>query len=162
MSVRPRWLAAVILAFGFLAAAVTGASAEVRSLKLYHLHTHEKAEIVYKRNGRYDPEGLRKINIILRDWRRNEPTKMDPRLLDLVWEAYHEAGATDYIQVVQADGTRLRPLSETVARCSTLVMRGAGCCANAQAAKTDSMQAKTFADIAVESEFISIQPAVKS
>ncbi|WP_245520734.1 MULTISPECIES: DUF882 domain-containing protein [unclassified Mesorhizobium] len=90
----------MIVAFGFVAAAATGAQAEVRSLKLYHLHTHEKAEIVYKRNGRYVPEGLRKINIILRDWRRNEPTKMDPRLLDLVWEAYRESGATDYIQVV--------------------------------------------------------------
>ncbi|QKD02058.1 DUF882 domain-containing protein [Mesorhizobium loti] len=100
MSVWPRWLVALIVAFGFVAAAATGAQAEVRSLKLYHLHTHEKAEIVYKRNGRYDPEGLRKINIILRDWRRNEPTKMDPRLLDLVWEAYRESGATDYIQVV--------------------------------------------------------------
>ncbi len=100
MSVWPRWLAALMVAFGFVAAAATGAQAEVRSLKLYHLHTHEKAEIVYKRNGRYDPEGLRKINIILRDWRRNEPTKMDPRLLDLVWEAYRESGATDYIQVV--------------------------------------------------------------
>ncbi|UCI09172.1 DUF882 domain-containing protein [Mesorhizobium sp. B1-1-8] len=100
MSVWPRWLAAVILAVGLLSGAVSGAKAEVRTLKLYHLHTHEKAEIVYKRNGRYDPEGLRKINIILRDWRRNEPTKMDPRLLDLVWEAYRESGATDYIQVV--------------------------------------------------------------
>lgn len=100
MSVWPKWLAVLIVAFGFVAAAATGARAETRSLKLYHLHTHEKAEIVYKRNGRYVPEGLRKINIILRDWRRNEPTKMDPRLLDLVWEAYREAGATDYIQVV--------------------------------------------------------------
>ncbi|MFC3325310.1 DUF882 domain-containing protein [Mesorhizobium cantuariense] len=100
MSVWPKWLAALIVAFGFVAAAASGASAETRSLKLYHLHTHEKAEIVYKRNGRYIPEGLRKINIILRDWRRNEPTKMDPRLLDLVWEAYREAGATDYIQVI--------------------------------------------------------------
>ncbi|MDG4901704.1 MULTISPECIES: DUF882 domain-containing protein [unclassified Mesorhizobium] len=100
MSVWPRWLTFVILAVGFLSAAASGAKAEVRSLKLYHLHTHEKAEIVYKRNGRYVPEGLRKINIILRDWRRNEPTKMDPRLLDLVWEAYRQSGATDYIQVV--------------------------------------------------------------
>jgi uncharacterized protein YcbK (DUF882 family) len=90
----------LIVAFGLVAAAATGASADTRSLKLYHLHTHEKAEIVYKRNGRYDADGLRKINIILRDWRRNEPTKMDPRLLDLVWEAYRESGATDYIQVV--------------------------------------------------------------
>jgi len=120
MSVWPRWLAAVIFALGFLAAAATGASAEMRSLKLYHLHTHEKAEIVFKRNGRYDPEGLRKINIILRDWRRNEPTKMDPRLLDLVWEAYRQSGATDYIQVVcgyrsPATNSMLRSRSRGVA-----------------------------------------------
>lgn len=120
MSVWPRWLAAVILAVCFLSAAATGASAETRSLKLYHLHTHEKAEIVYKRNGRYVPEGLRKINIILRDWRRNEPTKMDPRLLDLVWEAYRESGATDYIQVVcgyrsPATNSMLRSRSRGVA-----------------------------------------------
>ncbi|BAB49992.1 DUF882 domain-containing protein [Mesorhizobium japonicum] len=110
----------MIVAFGFVAAAATGASAETRSLKLYHLHTHEKAEIVYKRNGRYLPEGLRKINIILRDWRRNEPTKMDPRLLDLVWEAYRESGATDYIQVVcgyrsPATNSMLRSRSRGVA-----------------------------------------------
>ncbi|MER9129195.1 DUF882 domain-containing protein [Mesorhizobium sp. M0768] len=120
MSVWPRWLAAVIVAVGFLAAAATVASAETRSLKLYHLHTHEKAEIVYKRNGRYDQAGLRKINIILRDWRRNEPTKMDPRLLDLVWEAYRESGATDYIQVVcgyrsPATNSMLRSRSRGVA-----------------------------------------------
>ncbi|TPN54981.1 DUF882 domain-containing protein [Mesorhizobium sp. B1-1-9] len=120
MRVWPRWLAAMIVAFGFVAAAATGAQAEVRSLKLYHLHTHEKAEIVYKRNGRYIPEGLRKINIILRDWRRNEPTKMDPRLLDLVWEAYRESGATDYIQVVcgyrsPATNSMLRSRSRGVA-----------------------------------------------
>ncbi|MEW6635041.1 MAG: peptidase M15, partial [Pseudomonadota bacterium] len=53
MSVWPKWLAAVIIAVVFFSAAASGARAEVRSLKLYHLHTHEKAEIVYKRNGRY-------------------------------------------------------------------------------------------------------------
>src|SRR5690606_6119977 len=37
-----------------------------------------------------------------RDWRRNEPTKMDPRLLDAVWEAYKSVGARDYIHVVSA------------------------------------------------------------
>jgi uncharacterized protein YcbK (DUF882 family) len=80
---------------------VTGsASAEIRSLKIYHLHTHEKAEIVFKRNGRYDQDGLRKLNYILRDWRRDEPTHMDPRLFDLIWEAYKESGSHEYINVV--------------------------------------------------------------
>ena len=64
------------------------------------MHTREKAEIVFKRNGRYDPAGLRKLNQFLRDWRRNEPTKMDPRLFDLIWEAYKQSGARDYIHVV--------------------------------------------------------------
>ncbi len=99
----------------------TAASAETRSLRLYHLHTREKAEIVYKRNGRYDPEGLKKINYILRDWRRNEPIKMDPRLLDLVWEAYRASGANSYIQVIcgyraPATNSMLRSRSKGVAQ----------------------------------------------
>ncbi|RWK56506.1 DUF882 domain-containing protein [Mesorhizobium sp.] len=121
MSAWPRWLAAVIFALGFLTAAVTGASAQTRSLKLYNLHTKEKAEIVFKRGGRYDQAGLKKINVILRDWRRNEPTKMDPRLLDLVWEAYRQSGATDYIQVVcgyrsSSTNSMLRSRSRGVAK----------------------------------------------
>ncbi|CAH2408977.1 DUF882 domain-containing protein [Mesorhizobium escarrei] len=121
MSAWPRWLAAVILAFGFLTAAATGASAQTRSLKLYNLHTKEKAEIVFKRSGRYDQAGLKKISVILRDWRRNEPTKMDPRLLDLVWEAYRQSGATDYIQVVcgyrsSSTNSMLRSRSRGVAK----------------------------------------------
>jgi uncharacterized protein YcbK (DUF882 family) len=71
-------------------------------LKLYFIHTKEKAEITFKRNGRYDQAGLRQINNFLRDWRRNEPTKMDPLLLDLVWETYRAVGARDYIHVVSA------------------------------------------------------------
>ncbi len=84
------------------AASATGASAETRSLKLYYTHTREKAEIVFKRNGRFDPKGLAQLNQFLRDWRRNEPTKMDPRLFDLVWEVYRRVGAKDYIHIVSA------------------------------------------------------------
>jgi uncharacterized protein YcbK (DUF882 family) len=91
-----------MVAIGFLTMAVPVASAETRTLKLYFIHTKEKAEIVFKRNGRYDQAGLNKINRFLRDWRRNEPTRMDPRLLDLVWETYKAVGARDYIHVVSA------------------------------------------------------------
>ncbi|MBB4095159.1 DUF882 domain-containing protein [Brucella pecoris] len=78
------------------------ASAETRSLKLYYVHTGEKAEIVFKRNGRFDAQGLKKLNVFLRDWRRNEPTKMDPRLFDLVWQVYRSSGSSQYITVVSA------------------------------------------------------------
>lgn len=91
-----------MLAFGFLTASQATASAETRTLKLYYTHTGERAEITFKRNGRYDAAGLKKLNQFLRDWRRNEPTKMDPRLFDVVWEAYRSAGARDYIHVVSA------------------------------------------------------------
>ncbi|MGF9563358.1 DUF882 domain-containing protein [Neorhizobium sp. JUb45] len=84
------------------AVSATTASAETRSLKLYYTHTREKAEIVFKRNGRFDPKGLAQLNQFLRDWRRNEPTKMDPRLFDLVWEVYRRVGAKDYIHIVSA------------------------------------------------------------
>lgn len=109
------------IAAGFLSLAVGTASAETRSLKFYHLHTHEKAEIVYKRNGRYDPAGLKKIDYILRDWRRNEPVKQDPRLLDLVWEAYRATGSREYIQVIcgyraPATNSMLRGRSRGVAQ----------------------------------------------
>jgi uncharacterized protein YcbK (DUF882 family) len=91
-----------MVAIGFLLTATSVASAETRTLKLYFIHTKEKAEITYKRNGRYDQAGLNKVNRFLRDWRRNEPTRMDPRLLDLVWETYKAVGARDYIHVVSA------------------------------------------------------------
>jgi uncharacterized protein YcbK (DUF882 family) len=73
-----------------------------RTLKLYFIHTKEKAEITFKRNGRYDQRGLKQLSQFLRDWRRNEPTKMDPRLFDLVWEVYTKAGGKGYINVVSA------------------------------------------------------------
>lgn len=101
-AVWPKWLAGFMLAFSFVLAAAPAAQAETRTLKLFFIHTKEKAEITFKRNGRYDPAGLKKINNFLRDWRRNEPTKMDPRLLDLVWETYQTVGARDYINVVSA------------------------------------------------------------
>ncbi len=71
-----------------------------RALKLHHLHTNEEATIVFKRNGVYDKEGLQKLNYILRDWRIERPTNMDPHLFDLIWEVYQESGATDPIQIV--------------------------------------------------------------
>lgn len=77
-------------------------AATERALYLYYTHTKETARIVFKRDGKYVQSGLNELNQFLRDWRRNEPTKMDPRLFDLVWEVYQEVGGNQPINVVSA------------------------------------------------------------
>jgi len=93
---------AAVLALSAFAGTATMAFAEDRTLKLHFTHTGERAAITYKRNGKFDQKGLAQANRLLRDWRKNQPTRMDPRLLDLVWEVYQRSGATDYIRVVSA------------------------------------------------------------
>ncbi|MCJ2058825.1 DUF882 domain-containing protein [Methylobacterium sp. J-048] len=78
------------------------ANGDTRSLTIFHTHTKESATITFKRDGRYDRAALEQMNWLLRDWRVNEPIKMDPRLFDTVWEAYRQVGATQPIHVVSA------------------------------------------------------------
>jgi len=77
-------------------------AADERSLYLHYTHTGETARITFKRNGRYVQSGLDQLNQFLRDWRRNEPAKMDPMLFDLIWEVYQEVGATQPVNIVSA------------------------------------------------------------
>ncbi len=95
-----RALKSCLTLLAILGATASNASAEDRSLKLYFGHTGERAIITYKRDGVFDQAGLKQLNQFLRDWRRNESIKMDPRLFDVVWEVYRRSGATDYINVV--------------------------------------------------------------
>lgn len=109
---------AFAIASGLIASA---AYAETRTLKLYNTHTKERVSITFKKNGRYIPSGLREANRFLRDWRRNEMIKMDPELLDLIWEVYREVRARDYIYVVSsyrspATNNMLRKRSRGVAK----------------------------------------------
>ncbi|MFD2647392.1 DUF882 domain-containing protein [Devosia albogilva] len=83
-------------------AVVPAYGASERALYLYYTHTRETARIVFKRNGQYVQSGLNELNQFLRDWRRNEPAKMDPRLFDLIWEVYQEVGATQPVHIVSA------------------------------------------------------------
>ncbi|WP_267355005.1 MULTISPECIES: DUF882 domain-containing protein [unclassified Methylobacterium] len=78
------------------------ANGDTRALTIYHTHTQESATITFKRDGRYDRAALEQMNWLLRDWRINEPTKMDPRLFDTVWEAYRQVGSGQAIHIVSA------------------------------------------------------------
>lgn len=80
--------------------AISFAQAETRTLRMYFTHTKESTTFTFKKNGKYVASGLKKANRFLRDWRRKEPTKMDPALLDLVWEVYQKSGSRKPIKVI--------------------------------------------------------------
>ncbi|WP_181408078.1 DUF882 domain-containing protein [Pararhizobium mangrovi] len=92
------FLALVCAGFGLVCQ--SPALAATRSLKVVNVHTGEKAIIAYKRNGRYISSGLQKLNYILRDWREDKEIKMDPRMIDLLWEVYQKSGSNDYINII--------------------------------------------------------------
>lgn len=94
-------LAGVVAAVTLLPATAVQASNE-RALYIHYTHTKETARIVFKKNGQYVQSGLNELNVFLRDWRRNEPARMDPALFDLLWEVYQETGSNQPIHVVSA------------------------------------------------------------
>ncbi|MFO0346931.1 MAG: DUF882 domain-containing protein [Labrys sp. (in: a-proteobacteria)] len=102
-----RWAGTVVAAFVAVTVMVRPtqdaiANGDTRVLNIYHTHTRETLQVTFKRNGTYDQDGLKKLNWFLRDWRRDEPTRMDPRLFDIVWAAYREVGGSQPIHVVSA------------------------------------------------------------
>jgi uncharacterized protein YcbK (DUF882 family) len=78
------------------------ANGETRTLNIYHTHSKESAQVTFKRDGRYDPQALDQLNWLLRDWRLDKATKMDPRLFDIVWQVYREVGAREPVNIVSA------------------------------------------------------------
>ncbi len=76
------------------------ANGDTRTIYLENAHTGESGAFTFKKEGRYDDDVLKKLNWFLRDWRKAEPTKMDPELFDLLWEVYRDVGAKEEIQVL--------------------------------------------------------------
>ncbi len=68
------------------------ANGDTRTIFLFHTHTKEAIAATFRNGGHYDGQVLEKLNWFLRDWRNDEPTHMDPRLFDALWEAYRSAG----------------------------------------------------------------------
>ncbi|WP_245269131.1 DUF882 domain-containing protein [Rhodomicrobium udaipurense] len=99
--VRGLMKAAVVslcVAFSFLAAGVS--SAEERTISMYNIHTKDKISITFKKDGRYIPEALEKLNYFMRDWRRNMTIRIDPGLIDLMWELHNELGSKEPIHLI--------------------------------------------------------------
>lgn len=97
------------------------ANGDTRTITIQHMHTKEETTVTFKRDGRYDSAALEKLNWALRDWRTDEPTRMDPRLFDVIWEVQRQLGSEQPFHVVssyRAPGTNamLRRRSRAVAK----------------------------------------------
>lgn len=95
-------LAALVLLLGCESLQTAVANGDTRSLTLHHTHTGEDLTVTFRRNGRYDEDGLKKLNWFLRDWRTDEPTRMDPQLFDIVWEVYREVDGKEPVRIISA------------------------------------------------------------
>lgn len=60
------------------------APVEERRLSLFHLHTNERIDIVYKRGDSYLADAIDRLDHFLRDHRTGDVTQLDPRLFDLL------------------------------------------------------------------------------
>ncbi len=76
------------------------ANGDTRTVILSDQHTNESGSFTFMVNGVYDQAVLDKLNWFCRDWRLNEPTKMDPHLFDIIWEVYRKSGSTQPVDVL--------------------------------------------------------------
>jgi len=93
-------LTAAMLGMSAGAPRVVAAFGATRTISMHHIHTDETITITYKRDGKYDPEALKKLNWFLRDWRENKATEMDPHTIDLLWEMHTELGSKVPIDII--------------------------------------------------------------
>lgn len=96
-------LATIFAVFGVMIVldpALYANKAGERRIAFYNIHTKDTVDVVYKRNGRRIPEAMKKINWVLRDWRQDKATNMDPKLIDILWEMHTELGSRQPIHVI--------------------------------------------------------------
>ena len=97
----------VTITLGLFCASLSSASPDTRSyderqLSFYHTHTGKRLDIVYSRNGEYDPSALNAINRFLFDFRTGDTAEMDPELLDLIYDVRAQLDSDGTYQVVSA------------------------------------------------------------
>jgi uncharacterized protein YcbK (DUF882 family) len=100
------------------AAALTGA----RALAFRNLHTGEFLDAVYRVDGRYVPDALRRIDWLLRDYRAGEAHEIDRRLLDLLSALRSVLDSSELFEVIS--GYRSPATNAWLAATSSGVARG--------------------------------------
>jgi uncharacterized protein YcbK (DUF882 family) len=79
---------------------VSARAGDDRTIAFYHIHTQERLTVQYKKNGRFLPDALEKINWIMRDWRQNKAVAIDPNTIDIIWEMHRELGSQQPVSII--------------------------------------------------------------
>lgn len=72
----------------------------LRALSFHNLHTDERLQVDYWRDGKYNPAALAKIDHILRDHYSGDIHPMDVRLMDLLHDLQGRLGSRSAIEIV--------------------------------------------------------------
>ena len=99
-----------------------------RTLFLYNVHTGQELDACYYAHGRYQPEVLKKINHILRDYRTGEIKPIRTELLNLLHSISKNLDGTARIHIISGyrspeTNAKLRQRSKYVVK-NSLHMKG--------------------------------------
>jgi uncharacterized protein YcbK (DUF882 family) len=76
-------------------AAVSSLQKPEYRLRLYHTHTNEHIDVVYRRGTQYLPDAVDRLNRFLRDHRTGAVHPYDPRVFDLLSDLVASLGHSD-------------------------------------------------------------------
>jgi len=73
-----------------------------RELSFYNTHTGEKLNATFWADGDYLDDGIEEINWILRDYRADIASPIDPKLLDLLYKLQSKIDRQDEFHIISA------------------------------------------------------------
>ena len=80
----------------------TSADSGSHALSFYQTHTRERLTVVFKENGLYRREALEKVNYLFRDHRTGEVHKIDPKLLDFLYDLLTKVDNHGEVHIISA------------------------------------------------------------
>jgi uncharacterized protein YcbK (DUF882 family) len=99
----------------------TSDRAAIKRIALLNLHTSEKLDLVFFRDGAYVPDALAAIEVLLRDFRNGERHAIDPQLMDYLHAVALTIGVDPVFSVIS--GYRSPHTNELLREHSTGVSR---------------------------------------
>lgn len=85
-----------------------------RSVALRSVNTGERVDVTYRRQGQLDVAALGRLDALMRDWRNDAITSIDPALFDMIWALGKSIGQDPEFTVVC--GYRSRETNEALIR----------------------------------------------